>query len=68
MTLRAREVLLPLMMLPVTVPVILGAVKATSYVLAGQSHDVGLWIEVLIAFDVVFITAGLLLYDSAVSA
>lgn len=68
MALRAREVLLPLMMLPVTVPVILGAVKATSYILAGQRQDVGLWVEVLVAFDIVFITAGLLLYDSAVSA
>lgn len=67
MALRAREVLLPLLMLPVTVPVLLGAVKATSYVLAGQRQDLGLWIEVLIAFDIVFITAGLLLYDSAVS-
>lgn len=67
MALRAREVLLPLLMLPVTVPVILGAVKATGYILAGQRNDLGLWIEVLIAFDVVFVTAGLLLYDSAVS-
>ncbi len=67
MALRAREVLLPLLMLPVTVPVILGAVKATSYILDGQRHDLALWIEVLVAFDIVFVTAGLLLYDSAVS-
>ncbi len=65
MSLRAREVLLPLLMLPVTVPVLLGAVKATSYVLTGQLHALGIWIEVLVAFDVVFITAGLLLYESA---
>jgi heme exporter protein B len=66
MKLRAREVLLPLLMLPVTVPVVLGAVKATGYILAGQRHDLGLWIEVLVAYDIVFVTAGLLLYDSAV--
>lgn len=66
MSLRAREVLLPLLMLPVTVPVVLGAVKATTYVLAGQRHDLGLWLEVLAAFDLIFITAGLLLYESAV--
>jgi heme exporter protein B len=67
MALRAREVLLPLLMLPVIVPVVLGAVKATTFILVGQRQDLGLWIEVLAAFDVVFVTAGLLLYDSAVS-
>lgn len=66
MTLRAREVLLPLLMLPVTVPVVLGAVKATTYVLSGEYRDLWLWLEVLAAFDIVFVTAGLLLYDSAV--
>lgn len=67
MHLRAREVLLPLLLLPITVPVLLGAVKATGYVIAGGSADLGLWMEVLVAFDLIFITAGLLLYESAVT-
>jgi heme exporter protein B len=66
MTLRAREVLLPLLLLPVTVPVVLGAVKATGYILLGQRQGLGTWIEVLVAFDIIFITAGLLLYENAV--
>lgn len=66
MSLRAREVLLPLLLLPVTVPVILGAVKATGYALAGQDGDLGLWVELLVAFDVVFLTAGLLVFEYAV--
>lgn len=65
MSLRAREVLLPLLLLPITVPVILGAVKATSYLLPGQHGDPGLWLELLAAFDVVFITAGLLTFEYA---
>jgi heme exporter protein B len=65
MSLRAREVLLPLLLLPVTVPVILGAVKATTYVLAGQTSDLALWLELLAAFDVVFITVGLLTFEFA---
>lgn len=65
MSLRAREVLLPVLILPVTVPVILGAVKATTLVLAGQYTDVRLWIELLVAFDIVFITAGLLTFEYA---
>jgi len=66
MSLRAREVLLPLLLLPVTVPVILGAVKATTYVLPGQHGDLFLWLELLCAFDVIFISAGILIYEYAV--
>lgn len=66
MSLRAREVLLPLLLLPVTVPLILGAVKATGAVLTGHGQDLHLWLELLAAFDVIFITGGLLTYEYAV--
>lgn len=66
MSLRAREVLLPLLVLPVTVPVILGAVKATSSLISGQPDNLNLWIELLAAFDVIFVTAGLLIFEYAV--
>lgn len=65
MSLRAREVLLPLLLLPVTVPVVLGAVKATTYALAGQG-DLRPWLELLVAFDIIFVTAGLLTFEYAV--
>lgn len=66
MSLRAREVLLPLLLLPVTVPVVLGAVKATGYALAGQYGELRIWLELLVAFDIVFVTAGLLTFEYAV--
>ena len=66
MSLRAREVLLPLLLLPVTVPVILGAVKATTLLLTGEHGDLALWLELLLAFDVVFLTAGTLTFEYAV--
>jgi heme exporter protein B len=66
MSLRAREVLLPLLLLPVTVPVVLGAVKATTAILASQSTDLGTWIGLLCAFDVLFITLGLLTFEYVV--
>ena len=65
MSMRAREVLLPLLLLPVSVPVLLGAVKATTIVLNGGA-GLGTWIEVLVAFDIVFLTAGLLVFEYAV--
>lgn len=66
MSLRAREVLLPVLLLPVTVPVILGAVKTTTYVLTSQYGDLRVWLELLVAFDIVFVTAGLLTFEYAV--
>jgi heme exporter protein CcmB len=66
MSLRVREVLLPLLLLPVTVPILLGAVKATGVALNGGHGDVAVWLELLAAFDVVFVTAGLMLFEYAV--
>lgn len=53
---RAREVLLPLLFVPVALPVIIGAVQSTEAVLAGGGwEDVGQWLQLILAFDVVFL-------------
>lgn len=53
--LRAREVMLPLLLFPALVPVLLGAVNATTLVLGGNAMgEVGLWIRLLAAFDIIF--------------
>lgn len=65
MSLRAREVLLPLLLLPVTVPILLGAVKATGVALNHGHGDLAVWLELLVAFDIVFVTAGLLTFEYA---
>ncbi|MFQ5745657.1 MAG: heme exporter protein CcmB [Gemmatimonadota bacterium] len=53
--LRAREVMLPLLLFPALVPVLLGAVNATSLVLGGDpTGQIGPWVRLLIAFDVIF--------------
>lgn len=61
--LRAREVMLPLLMLPVLAPLLLGAVKATAAALAGDPFgELGAWLQLLVAFDVVMIVAGAATY------
>ena len=61
--LRAREVMLPLLMLPVLAPLLLGAVKATSAALAGDPFgELGAWLQLLVAFDVVMVVAGAATY------
>lgn len=61
--LRAREVMLPLLMLPVLAPLLLGAVKATAAALAGDPFgELGAWLQLLVAFDVIMIVAGMATY------
>ncbi len=53
---RAREVLLPLLLLPVTAPLLLGAVKATTAALVGDPFgQQWLWIQLLAGFDVIML-------------
>lgn len=61
---RAREVLLPLLLLPIMVPVLLASVKATGAVLQGEGlMSVSGWMKLLGAFDVIFLTVGWLTCD-----
>lgn len=61
---RARELLFPVLLLPVLVPVLLAIVKSTEALLAGQAlGDVGHWLQLLIAADVIYVVAGLLTFD-----
>jgi len=61
--LRAREVMLPLLMLPVLAPLLLAAVKATVAALAGDPlGELGAWLQLLVAFDVLMLVAGLATY------
>jgi heme exporter protein B len=61
--LRAREVMLPLLMLPVLAPLLLGAVKATAAALTGDPFgELGAWLQLLVAFDVVMVVAGAATY------
>ena len=59
---RAREVMLPVLLLPLLVPLLIGAVKATQAVLGGTLGAGREALAVLIAFDVIFAVAGWLLF------
>lgn len=61
--LRAREVMLPLLMLPVLAPLLLAAVEATSAALVGDPFgELGAWLQLLVAFDVIMLVAGAATY------
>ena len=52
---RSREVMLPILLLPVAVPVIIAAVESTRAILEGSSMGIGRWVQLLVAFDVIFL-------------
>ena len=61
---RAREVLLPLLLFPMLVPVLLAAMQATKALLGGDAMgDASAWIRLLAAFDVIFLTATFLGFE-----
>jgi heme exporter protein B len=61
---RSREVLLPLLLFPMMIPVLLGAVEATTSLLEGNvMRDAGAWIRMLLVYDVVFLAAGLAVFE-----
>lgn len=64
---RSREIMLPLLLFPFSVPAILGMVQATTAILTGES-SARFWIVLLLAFDVVFTTACLALFDTILHA
>lgn len=62
---RAREVLFPVLLLPVQVPVLLASVKATEALLAGEPLGaVAHWVKLLVAADVVYLAVGVLTFDA----
>lgn len=61
---RARDVLLPLLLFPMLVPLLLAAVQATTAYLAGDAMGYGSgWLRLLLAFDVIFFVAALWAFE-----
>ena len=61
---RARDVLLPIMLFPVTVPVLLSSVRLTAALLDGVPFDeVQKWLALLVAFDAIFMAMSFMLFD-----
>ena len=64
---RLREVLLPVLLLPIAIPALLAAVKCTAGVLDGRAfEDWSSWFGLLIAFDLTMLGASFLVYDFVV--
>jgi heme exporter protein B len=64
---RTRDILLPILLFPVVIPVLLAAVKASGGFLAGEDLvDILLPINLLIAYDIIFIAVAFMVFDNVV--
>ena len=66
---RSRDVLLPVLLYPVTVPVMIAAVRGTAALLQPEI-DVSVlafWLSLLMAFDVVFVTLALWTFEAVMT-
>jgi heme exporter protein B len=59
---RMREVILPVLLLPISVPVLVAAVETTAYAL-GAGEAPSFWFKLLIVYDVIFVTVSVLVFE-----
>jgi heme exporter protein B len=64
---RSRDVMLPILLLPVAVPLLIAAVRASSAVLVAAGWDeISPWINLLLVYDVIFVAVAFMVFDVVV--
>ncbi len=64
---RSREIMLPLILFPISIPALLAMVDATTSILTGDNSPV-FWIRLLAVYDLVFTSVSLLLFETVLNA
>ncbi|HYZ13368.1 MAG TPA: heme exporter protein CcmB [Actinomycetota bacterium] len=59
---RTREALFPTLVLPLVTPVLVAGVRATDLAATGRTDEAIGWLGLLVAFDVVFLSLGVLVF------
>jgi heme exporter protein B len=61
---RTRDVLLPILLFPMVIPILIAAVKSsTGFLQASAMADILPWINLLVVYDVIFIAAAFMVFD-----
>jgi heme exporter protein B len=63
---RMKEVMLPILQIPLTVPVVIAAVEATSQILNSDNPQISAWLIILAGFSIVYLTISYLVFEFAV--
>lgn len=61
---RTRDVLLPILLFPLVIPVLIAAVKgSTGYLQAADMTDIRPWLNLLLVYDVIFVAIAFMVFD-----
>lgn len=64
---RTRDILLPILLFPMVLPLLIAAVKATGGILEGfPLADYSNWLNLLVAYDVIFVAVAIMTFDFVV--
>jgi heme exporter protein B len=64
---KMREVMLPILLFPVSIPLLMSSVKLTSGALQGRAfEDVSNWFSILLVYDVIFVVVAFWVFEYVV--
>jgi heme exporter protein B len=64
---RTRDVLLPILLFPVFLPVLIAAIKASNgFLQAIPAAEIRPWINIMVAYDVIFLAVAMMVYEFVV--
>jgi heme exporter protein B len=64
---RTRDVLLPILLFPVIIPVLVAAVKASSGFLQGlEMNEIQPWLTLLVTYDIIFTAVAFMVFGYVV--
>jgi heme exporter protein B len=63
---RMKEVMLPILQIPLSVPVVIASVEATSQILNKEDPEISSWLTILAGFSIVYLTVSYLVFEFVV--
>jgi len=61
---RTRDILLPILLFPLTLPVVIAAVKASQgFIQAVAFGEISVWVNILISYDLIFLAVAIMVFD-----
>lgn len=64
---RTREIMLPLLLLPVLIPVLLAAIQVTNAIIAGEDITAFIkWLRLIVVYDIIFSAIALVIFEPMV--
>ena len=64
---RIKEIMLPVILIPVVIPVIIASVRLTEAILnSGEMGDASRWIKLIIPFDIIYLSVSSLVFEYVV--